>query len=207
MMARAYGVKQVMNSRFTLLDFEGRWLHLMGRPEPVGSWLIWGESYQGKTTFALSLAKYLCRFGRVAYNSLEEGRCESVRSGFSQVDMGEVDGRLLLLDQEPMDELKGRLSKKKSPRFIVMDSLQYAGLSYEGYKELLGAFRHKLFIWVSHAEGKHPTGQVAMKVRYDAFVKIRVEGFMAFAKSRYGSTEQPYVIWREGADRYYGQKL
>ena len=38
-----------------------------------GVWFIWGSSGNGKTSFVMQLCKQLTRFGRVAYNSLEEG--------------------------------------------------------------------------------------------------------------------------------------
>ena len=206
-MARAYGVRQIMNASFKTLDFQNEWLQLIGQPEALGSWIIWGPSYNGKSSFSLSLAKYLATFGKVAYNSLEEGRCESIRQGFAHVDMMEVDGKLLLLDQEPISDLVIRLRKKKSPRFIFIDSLQYAGLTYPTYKELVNEFRNKLFIWISHADGREPAGAVARRVRYDAFVKIRVEGFLAFCESRYGGDRQPYTIWQQGAEEYYGNNI
>jgi len=206
-MARAYGVKQIMNANFKTLPFQGKWLDLIGEPEPVGSWIIWGDSFNGKTSFCMELAKYLTNFGKVAYDSLEEGRCESVKRAYQRQNMMEVDGKLLLLDQEPLDELKIRLRKKKSPRFVFIDSLQYAGLTYQTYKELINEFRNKLFIWPSHAEGKLPEGAVAKRVRYDAFVKIRVEGYGAFCQSRYGGNREPYIIWEEGFEDYYGKRI
>lgn len=55
------------------IPFEGKWRDAFDLPERKGVWLIWGNSANGKTTFAMQLCKYLCQFGRVAYNSMEEG--------------------------------------------------------------------------------------------------------------------------------------
>jgi len=109
--------------------------------------------------------------------------------------------RFILLDKEPIDELITRLEKKKGPDVVIIDSLQYTGMSYKEYKILKDRFRNKLFIFISHAEGSHPEGRVAKSVRYDAFVKIWVEGFVAYPSGRYGGSE-PYTIWDEGADNY-----
>ncbi|MBC6425216.1 MAG: hypothetical protein GDA51_01830 [Ekhidna sp.] len=189
------------------MTFKSHWQQLMGEPAPSGSWLIWGKSYQGKTHFALSLAKYLCGFGRVAYNSLEEGVSESIRKTFERLAMQEVNGSLLLLDRESMEELKQRLSRKKSPRFIFIDSLQYAHLTYPMYTELVRTFPTKLFVWISHADGHEPAGSCARKVRYDANVKIHVEGYRAFCDSRYGGDGEPMTIWAAGADKYWVKKV
>jgi hypothetical protein len=58
---------------------------------------------------------------------------------------------------------------------------------------------------VSHAEGKEPKGNVAKSVRYDAFVKIWVEGYKAFPQSRFGGGNE-FVIWPAGAQKYWEYK-
>lgn len=182
--------------------FEGKWQELIGDPEIKGGWLIYGPSGNGKTRFAMQLCKYLSKFERVAYDSLEEGLSKSVQMAFRAVNMYEVKSRVFLLDAEPMDELIIRLKKHKSPNIVVIDSLQYSGMTYNDYKTLRSLFPQKLFILISHAEGKNPAGRVAKSIKYDAFVKIWVEGYRAFAVSRYGGGE-PYTIWDEGADEYW----
>ena len=97
-----------------------------------------------------------------------------------------------------------RLNRKKSPRFVVIDSVQYWDVDYEKYKALKAAFPRKTFIFISHSKGKLPDGKTADKIRYDAGVKVRVEGFAAFVTSRYGGN-RPYVIWEDGAKRYWGK--
>lgn len=204
-MSKAYSVKQVLQAKFKTLNFTEKWFDLVGKPEAVGAWLVWGNSYNGKSSFALSLSKYLTNFGRVAYNSLEEGHCESLRQSYIRSEMEDVNGKLLLLDQESTSELTARLKRPKSPRFIFIDSLQYACITSAEYKLLISSFRSKLFIFLSHADGKHPSGTLAKQVRYDAFVKIWIEGFMAFAQSRYGGNSEPFTIWKKGADKYWGE--
>jgi hypothetical protein len=195
---RAISIRQLYSAKIRSLDFTGEWLDAIGCPEPAGTWLIWGNSGNGKTRFALQLAKYLCSLGRkVAYDSLEEGVSLSLRNAIEDCNMQEVARRFLLLDKEPVSDLMERLSKKKSPEVIFIDSIQYTGLTYADYKLLKDRFRNKLFILVSHAEGSHPAGRVARSIRFDANVKIWVEGYQAFSVSRYGGGK-PYVIWQEG---------
>ncbi len=198
---------QLINLNTNVVEFEGAWLRLIGNPSLRGSWIVWGQSGNGKTHFVLQLCKYLTQFGRVAFNSMEEGAGASIKKAFKEEQMQEVNGKLILIDNESMDDLIIRLKKKKSPRIIAIDSLQYAGLNYAGYKALKEMFPHKLFVWVSHAEGKLPEGRVANRIRYDAAVKIRIEGYKAFAQSRYGTTSEPYVIWPEGAESYWGKEV
>lgn len=205
-LSRAISVSQLETMTFNELPFEGDWYEAVGKPEISGSWLIWGDSGNGKTRFALQLCKYLAQFCRVAYNSMEEGASASMKKAFREVGMKEVKRQVILLDNEPINELKERLRKRRSPDVVVIDSVQYTGMSYRDYTALRAEFRNKLFILISHADGKNPAGRTAKSIRYDAFVKIRIEGYRAFALSRYGGGT-PYTIWKEGAEAYYNEDL
>lgn len=197
---RALYPTQLESKKMATMAFEGAWQALMGQPERSGSWLIWGNSGNGKTSFALQLAGYLTRFGRVAYNSLEEGISESLKRSVKINGLVGIKN-LILLDKEPLDELTERLERPKSPAIVIIDSIQYTGLNYREYKNLRDSFRNKLFVFVSHAEGREPAGRTARSIRYDANVKIYIEGYVAYAVSRYGGGK-PYVIWEQGADNY-----
>lgn len=202
---RALTVSDLLAYKAVTLDFEGKWLASIGCPELTGSWIIWGNSVNGKTRFALQLAKYIAGFRRVAYNSLEEGKSKSIRGAIIDIGMKDVQRRFLLLDKEPVKELIERLSRPKSPDVIFIDSLQYTGLSYAEYKLLRDRFRNKMFVFISHAEGREPKGNVGKSIRYDANVKIYVEGYKAFPQSRYGGGEE-FVIWPVGAQKYWDYK-
>lgn len=201
---RAISVAQLLNTKFKVMKFEGKWHEFIGDPEQKGWWIIWGASGNGKTGLLMQLAKYLTNFGRVAFNSLEEGYSESIKKAVVRENMIECDGSFIFLDKEPIEELIMRLKKRKSPDFIFLDSIQYTGLNKITAKELTKEFPKKLFIASSHAYGKLPDGRTANAIRFDANVKIRVEGFMAFAISRYLEKQsEPLNIWNEGIDNYW----
>lgn len=188
------------------MKFDGEWKEALGCPERSGTWLIWGNSGNGKTRFALQLCKYLCRFGRVAYDSLEEGVSESLRKALSETYMQEVNKQIIILDRESIDNLFDRLEKSKSPDIICIDSLQYTGMGYNDYKVMKERFPHKLFIFISHAEGQHPEGRVAKKVRFDSNIKIYVQNYRADAVSRYGGGA-PYIVWKEGYEQLNSEEI
>ena len=145
-------------------------------------------------------AKYLCSFGRVIYDSLEESTGLSFQMSLKRHKMGEVKKKLIILDREPMEQLEERLRRRGSPGIVIIDSFQYSGLNYKTYKEFKERHPKKLFIFISHAEGLHPAGRSARKVEYDADVKIMVSCFKAWCKSRFMERPgEPYVIWEEGA--------
>ena len=199
MAKRALTVKDIQDYSPSVLQFTGEWLDVIGQPELTGSWIIWGNSGNGKTRFALQLAKYLCQFCRVAYDSLEEGLSLSMQQAIAQVGMadGDVKRRFILLDKESVDELEMRLGRKRSPQVVIIDSVQYTGMNYAAYKTLRDNHRNTLFIFISHADGLEPKGSVAKSIRYDANVKINVDGFRAVAQSRYGGGAE-YVVWEQG---------
>lgn len=200
---RAYSPTEIVQMKIPSFDFTGAWLASLGRPAKTGTWIIWGASGNGKTSFVMQLAKYLCRFDKVIYDSLEEGTGLSVQKNMLRHGMEEVSRRFVVLDREGVDQLSERLSRRKSPGICIIDSLQYSGLTYNGYKQLKEKFRNKLLIFVSHAQGMHPEGRVGSKIEYDADVKIMVEGFRASCKSRFMDTPGvPYTIWEEGAAKY-----
>lgn len=200
---RAYSPVDLLSMKIPRYDFEGRWEALVGRPAAGGTWIIWGSPGNGKTSFVMQLAKYLCRFGRVVYDSLEEGTSLSVQTSMRRHGMLEVSRRFTLLDREPIEVLSLRLDRHKSPGVAIIDSLQYSGLTYKGYQLLKERHRGKLLIFVSHAEGLRPGGRVGKSVEYDADVKIYVSGFTAHCKSRFLERPGvPYVIWEEGAARF-----
>lgn len=200
---RALTVREIHEYKPNVLPFDGDWLNAIGCPELTGSWLVWGNSTNGKTRFALQLAKYMANFVRVAYNSLEEGLSLSMQTAINEVGMSDAKRNFILLDKEPITDLIVRLQKQRSPQVVFIDSLQYTGLTYADYRKLRDMFRSKLFVFVSHADGREPKGNVAKSIRYDAFVKIYVEGYKAFPQSRFGGGND-YIIWEKGAKQYWG---
>jgi uridine kinase len=206
-MARAISVTELQNKKRKLLDFDGEFLQNIGRPELFGTWIVWGQSGSGKTTFVMMLAKYLTRFGRVCYNSMEEGDSHSMALTSQRVKMQEVKKKIIFLDNEQMPEMFERLRKHKAPQIVIIDSIQYSGMNYAEYKKMRAEFKKTLFIIISHAEGKEPKGKIASDIRYDAFVKIFVQGYKAFTASRYVEDGKPFVIWAKGADKYHGADI
>ena len=113
----AKGVRELLSMKFETLAFEGAWRDAFGTPERRGVWMVWGNTGNGKTSFVMQLCKELCRFGRVAYDSLEEGACLTMQNTLKRFNMQEVNRRFLLLDAEPLDQLSLRLKRQKAPDF------------------------------------------------------------------------------------------
>lgn len=201
----AKGVREMLSIKYDTLSFEGDWAQAFGTPERRGVWLIWGNSGNGKTTFAMRLCKTLCRFGRVAYDSLEEGAGLTMQNAMRTCSMMEVNRRFLLLDAEPMDQLSLRLKRQKSPDFVVIDSFQYTQMTYRDYIRFKEAHRSKLLIFISHAYGRMPAGRAARSLMFDASLKIYIEGYRAFSRGRFIGPRGYYDIWPDEAAKYWGE--
>lgn len=201
---KALSPRDLLNTKIRTLGFEGDWERACGQPARTGIWIVWGGSGNGKTSFALLLAKELCKYGKVAYNSLEQGASLSMQQAIQRHELGNVGRGKFQLLCEDLETLSERLSRRQSPDFVIVDSLQYTGLDYRGYRAFKERHRDKLIVFVSHADGIQPDGRTAKKVMYDAEMKIWIEGYRAISKGRFVSeTGAYYTIWEEGAARYW----
>jgi hypothetical protein len=203
-MARALSVREILSMKKAVLPFEGKWADAFGAPERTGVWFVWGNSGNGKTSFVMQLCKELCKYGRVAYNSLEEGDCLTVQNNLIAHGFSAAVRKLHVLNCEPIDELSVRMKRRKSPDFYVIDSFQYTQMSYKEYIRFKEKHRDKLIIFTSHADGRNPAGRAAKSVMYDATLKVWVEGWKAFSKGRFIGSTGEYVVWQAGAERYWG---
>lgn len=203
-MNKALSSTDILAKKYKLFEFEGAFYEAFAEPEASGTWFIWGNSGNGKTNFLLQLIKELVKFERVLYNSLEEGDAHTMQKAWQQNQMQDC-GRRVQLICEPVEQLIARLERRQSPNIVVIDSFQYTFMGFNEYMKLKARFPRKLFIYNSQAEGKNPLGKAAVRVMYDASLKIWIEGYKAFSKGRYiGPNGGEYVIWAEGAAKYWG---
>jgi len=202
---RAYSVSNVLTKKFNPLDFSGDWRETLGIPDKAFSAIIFGGSGHGKTEAAMRLAKYLTNFGKVAYDSLEQGLSSTIQQSMIRNHMQSCGNSFILLDREPFDELIVRMSKPKSPDFLFIDSAQYMRITKAQYYQLkeLMLKKGKGIIWVSQAKGKEPKGALADDIRYDVDLKLWVEGFKLFPDGRLNGGGEPYVVWADKAAKYW----
>lgn len=204
-MKKAYSSTDLLAKKYKLFPFESEFFEAFATPEKTGTWFIWGNSGNGKTNFLLQLIKHLSKFERVLYNSLEEGTAHTMQTAWQRNQMQDC-GRRVQLICEDIEALKERLKKHQSPNVIVIDSFQYTFMNFNDYLILKKQFPQKLFIYNSQCEGKNPLGKTSIRVMYDASLKIWIEGYKAFSKGRYiGPNGGEYVIWNEGAEKYWGK--
>ena len=182
---RALSIANIEDKKYDYIPFEGEFAEAFGHRERGGIWIIYGKSGMGKTRFTLDLARELQAAG--------------IRSRLQ---------RIKFVDELSIADLDNYLSKQRSPDVIFIDSIQYFTDQFEAKAEeivqLRKKYRSKIFIFISHVEGKEVEGKAAYIVKRDSFVRIQVEGFRAMYKGRgRGGPKGYYTIWDEGADKYW----
>lgn len=202
---RAYSVDNILTKKFDLLEFENEWKEFLGCPDKAFSATIWGNRTNGKTALAIAWAKYLTTFGKVAYNSLEEGFSHTIQMAIKRNYMEDLDNPFQLLDKEPFEEMWERMTKPKSPDFVFVDSVQVTKINKNTAIDFMDEMKYKKkgVIWVSQASGKEPKGSLADDIAYYSDIKIWVEGFKAFPDGRLNGGGEPYVIAPQKAAKYW----
>lgn len=204
-MEKTLSARQLLEKHIETIPMSGVWADCVGEICKSGVAFVWGNSGNGKSSAVLSFCKELTQFGKVLYIPLEEGYSLSLQNSVKRMNLMDCGARFQILRKTTVEELDERLSKKRAPNFVVIDSFQYLNMSYRQYLEFRTKHANKLLIFVSHADGKQPAGRAARSVMYDADLKIWVEGYKAFTKGRFFGRTGQAVIWQEGAERYWGE--
>lgn len=205
-MARTLSAKQVLTIKFDTIRLSGGWDECVGEIETTGIWFIWGNSGNGKTSAVVSLCKELSAFGKVLYNSREEGVSLTMQNTLRRYGMGELGSRFQLANMS-LQELDEKISQQRSPKFVVLDSFQFMGLTYKDFRAFCEKHKNKMLIFVSRTRGRQPEGRAAVSAMYDASCKIWVEGYKAFSKGRFVGTTGEMTIWDEGAKKYWSDPI
>ena len=206
-MKKAYSISAIRHLKpIQTLAWDGAWQAAFGQPSQSEMWFITGPSASGKSSFVMQLAKKMAEFGEVLYVSKEEGVGLSFRTRLERYRMNEVAERFRVVVDDTLEDLHRRLEKKKSPKFIIVDSIQKAGWKYREFVKLSERFPKKSFVLISQENAGKPIGACALKLKYEAGVKIRTMGYRAFCEGRFISgTDAYFEIWKDGASRYWNK--
>ena len=206
---RALSIASIEEKRYDYIPFEGEFAEAFGHRERGGIWIVYGKSGMGKTRFTLDLAREFDRMGySVLFATLEMGICSDFNEELKSAGIRSKEQRIKFVDEISVADLDSYLSKQRSPDVVFIDSIQYFTDYFEAKTEeiihLRKKYRSKIFIFISHIEGKEVEGKAAYIVKRDSFVRIQVEGFRAIYKGRgRGGDKGYYTIWDEGARKYW----
>lgn len=206
MSKRAFNVKSLLEKKFDVMPFEGAWKDSFGEPCKQFSMMLYGDSGHGKTDLAIKLGKYLTNFGKVVYNSIEEGFSHTLQMAMLRNNMDQVADKFLILDKEQLPDLTKRLKKQRSPDFLIIDSIQYLQMTKDEYFNFKKEFYSKKgIIYISHIEKGSVKGALARDIWYDVDIQVPVEGFKGFPKKRLNGGGKPFIINEKRAAAYHAE--
>lgn len=203
-MNRALSVDNVMKLKTKVHQYDGEWELAFNQPEASGVWFVYGASTSGKSSFVMQWAKYMTRFGKVLYNSLEEKVVKSFRDRMRRFNMSEVKKGRFVVVHDNYEALKKRLLRQRSAQIVVIDSDQYMDWTFLQYLEFKALFKNKTIMIVSQVEGRQPKSKRSRDIMFDAYIKVWVEGYRAISKGREIGPRGYYTVWDQGAEMYWG---
>ena len=201
-------VANIQNQTVQRLQWMGKWLEAFGRPQDRGVWFVWGGSGSGKSTFVMMLAKAMAELQfKTYYNLLEEETDDTDYIDRTELlQMKEVESNFYTQSYN-YKELMEYLKKRNPPKVVVVDSIVYLTKDWEDYLALKRLCIKKgiILIIVGHAEGKNPRSEFEKSIRFDAKMKIFVDGFLAVCQGRtIGSNGGRFIVYQKGYQMLQG---
>lgn len=200
MKKKKISMNQFFQKKYITVPIEGIWKDSFGEIEAGSRWMIYGESGNGKTDFCVKLAKMLSQYKKVAYLSREEGDRSTLQGAFMRNEMQHTGVHLLV--EYTFDDIIQELQRKASAEVLIMDSIDYLSITKAQYKQLHELFPKKMLIFVTWGQGNKPMSNIGKAIEFMVDVKVHVQKFVAFPKSRYGGNV-PYIIYEKEAIKHH----
>lgn len=166
-------LSELQNMKFDTLAFSQNYFDLIGLPESNFYAVIYGDAGQGKSTWTIKFAEYLANnFGKVLYNSSEEGLSKSLQNKAKEINSE----YLHFSNCKDYNSLSSQI-KKQHYRFIIIDSINDMKLSPENLQGLRKEFFKCGFVGIlqSTKDGKFKGSN---EFAHDADIKIRLTNFI-----------------------------
>lgn len=210
---KALGIVQFHQKKFKLMDLEGSAFQpTLGNIPMHFICVIGGFSGNGKTEFCVKFAKELAEYNlnsKVAWFSYEQRHGFDLQTATMRNKMEEVSGRFIPIDPIAnlpqgvtfLEDLDYYLSKRNSPDYIFIDSVDYTNWKKEDYLYLKEKYEgKKTFVFICHTDkAGNPRKSIANDIIFDGGMFILVQKYIAIPqKNRFGGFE-PYVIWEQKA--------
>ena len=193
--ARVLGVTQILNKHYRVYELPEPWASTIGQVAQNFRGIVYGASGNGKTVMMMQLVKVLAATGKVYYNSAEEGDAKTIQDAYKLVGMHDVAGNLMLGDRNSFDQMMAEM-KRGRYRHLVIDSRDFLDLTANQYRQLIKAFPNKSITVVCWSKAGMPKGEHAAAIEYMCDVKIHVDQYVAYPRSRFGGNQE-YWIWPE----------
>ncbi|MDQ1267025.1 MAG: hypothetical protein QG635_2178 [Bacteroidota bacterium] len=129
--------------QFNVLQFEGIWRRLLGKPHKNFRLVVIGAAISGKTTFSLKFANYLKDFGKVVYILNQDKITPKFQNKLVQLDISKID----FSPTSNKSEIKYIL-KNSDYDFIFYNASPKAKLNVNDINEILTLKPESAFIYI-----------------------------------------------------------
>jgi hypothetical protein len=163
-------LSQMKEKNFDIYNFSEEYANLMGNPSKNFSMIIYGESGHGKSTWSIDFSNYLAlNFGKLLYNSSEEGFSYSLQNKLSKYDNENIE----ISEFKRFKDLKATIRGNKY-NFVVIDSLNDMELTEEQFTELINMGIGIIFILQATKGGNFKGSN---KFAHDTDIRIKLENY------------------------------
>lgn len=195
---RALTAKDIYEARNEIIPLSGEWARAMGQPEYGETWIVYGKEKNGKTTFALMLAKHLASVTKgVLYVSSEEQPTKKTFKVAMQRAGITVSDKVHFVPYKSFNELKELQNKRRARRIVIIDNLSVYNKKVrpEGLLDLINEFPRVTFIFLAHEDKDgEPLWSLAKTCKLYASVIVNVRGLVAHVFGRGGCPGGELVI-------------
>ncbi len=203
------GATHIEKIKHQYIDLDGAVAKTFGKLPVNFRGAIWGPNGNGKTEFCFHLMEQLQKWGRVDFFSYEQGHGPDITDTIKRHGVKEKKWDVVFYDpfknRNPsmslFDELYVHLERKKSARFVFIDSVEACEFTKQEYHRLHQQFGgHKGFVWLGfEGPNKKPLSAVTRLIVGEGGFSIRVKDFIATVeKSRYHGWDD-YIVYEEKA--------
>jgi hypothetical protein len=176
---------ELIEKKFDSLEFEGKFLELIGKPSKLFSAIIWGLPKGGKSNFSIRFADYLQEyFGEVVYIAAEEGESVTLQEKIKAIGGSKV----TFAENKDRQSIREYLPEKHCD-FVFIDSINNAGIDNEFLELLKQDNPTKSFISIVQAtKGGNFKGDQALTHNCDFIIKV-IAG-IAFHSGRFNTSTE-----------------
>jgi hypothetical protein len=209
------GLKQLQQKVFKRVAItDERLKATLGNISDAFDLILFGSSGSGKSNLAAVLIKELvkafkCKCTLVSYEEGHEATLQDTLINRHNL-LNELGNTVQIWDHLTFDELCKEMSRRKSAKLWVIDSIQTSFFTAQQCEYLRSTYvlgkKKKIIIWVSWADGDTAKGAVGKSVQYWAAIKIQVKKRIAFVISNRFGGKKNYIIDDEAARRMWTVK-
>lgn len=164
--------KELANQKFDGVKLYNPFGELLGETDLAAIGFIWGESYSGKSTFALGLADAMAQHGRIEYIPAEEHFGITLTKKINQLKAYSEDLHFTIYTG--LDQLK-KAAEKVNPKVIFLDSISVLSANDQDVVEFAQWCRQKkIGMWMVAHANKDGSYKGNSKIYHEADICIEV---------------------------------